>query len=288
MAMQTNYLKQVNQFDESYQLCYHAWGNPEASAAILCLHGLNRNGRDFDYLASHLAERGYYVVAPDLPGRGNSSYLQDARGYSLEASAADIVALIQALNLPVTALIGTSFGGVISLMLASSNQVALRCLVLNDIGAEVELAGLQRIAKYSVEQPQFATYSEAAKYLGGLCQDDGITDSRVWQEMLLNSLQLNANRRWEIKRDLRLAEGLLPSLPGEGNLQLWGLWHKITLPGLILRGERSDILSATTLGKMCQTNLKAQAMEIPGAGHAPYLYQQSVLTSIGQFIDRHH
>ena len=285
MNIQTNYLHRQNQYGESYRISYSAWGNPNASRSLVCVHGLNRNSRDFDFVADYLLNcDDYFIIAPDLPGRGNSDYLQDPRGYNLESSVADLIAVLMHLALPNPDFIGVSFGGILGMILASMPQKWFHKLILSDIGAEVELAGIARIAAYSYEQPDFATFAAAGNYLRSLSSSDGIYAEAVWQHMLLNSLQKNSAGHWGIKRDVRLVQALAGEGLPAGNIKFWFYWEKIKLPTLIIHGQQSDLLSSATITKMMEGNPSTQLLTVLDAGHSPYLYREEQLKVIAEFL----
>lgn len=284
MRMQTNFIERQNSYAESYRISYSSWGNPDAKKTLLCLHGLNRNGRDFDYVAEYFLNSDYYVVAPDLPGRGNSSYLQDGRGYNLDSTIADLTALIEQLELRNIDCIGTSLGGAMGMMLASMPHNKFNKLILNDIGAEVELSGIIRIATYSGEDLDFSSFEEACDYYRQYSLNDGIYDDNVWLHMFSHSFQKNSNRRWELKRDRKVAASLADGMLSNGNIDLWEFWKRITHPTLIIHGVNSDLLLESTINKMQHLHPQTKVLTIEDAGHSPYLYRQEHLKRIAQFL----
>lgn len=284
MRVQTHFIERNNVFGEHYRISYSCWGNPEAAKSLLCLHGLNRNGRDFDYLAEYFLGLGYYIVAPDLPGRGNSSYLKDGRGYNLENSIADLLAIIVQLQLKNFDCIGTSLGGAMGMILASLPHNSINRLVMNDIGAEVELAGVARIAAYSGEELDFGSYSEACNYYRQYCVSDGIYDESVWQHMFASSFRQNRHQRWELKRDSKVAASLAHGMLDEGNINLWPYWHQITIPVLLVHGAKSDLLLDSTIGKMQHIHPDTSLLTVEDAGHSPYLYRPEHIKRIAQFL----
>lgn len=279
----TNYIQCKNQFEE-YKMYYTTWGVQEEShKTLICVHGLNRNGRDWDYVGKHFARLGYFVVAPDIVGRGNSDYLTNPAGYDVPFYAMDIIKLIQVLQLRDIDYIGTSMGGIIGMTIAASPQNPIKHLVLNDIGAEIESSGLRRIAGYSVSQPEYASYLEAKNSLITISKDFGDLPDDVWEEMSRNSLQKNANGKYELKRDVNLAKPFNGN-KFEENILLWAYWEKVIIPTLIIRGVNSDILSDATVAKMQQSNLKAKSVEVANAGHAPFLYSLDHFAFLQEFF----
>lgn len=284
MKIQTHYICQTNQYGETYRISYNSWGHPESSRVLLCVHGLNRNSRDFDFIAENLLEHDYYIVAPDLPGRGNSDYLKDYRGYSLESNVADLQSIINQLELSNIDLVGVSLGGVLGMLLASLPDKSIRRLILDDVGAEIEMAGIARIANYSKEQPDFGTFVEACAYLEKHSCADGIYDEEILKHMCINSFHRNTAKRWELKRDVKLALCLTEGLAGQNNIQFWEQWARITVQTLIIYGEQSDLLTRETIKKMQQINSLTEVLTVPDAGHAPYLYRKEHLEKITRFL----
>ncbi len=308
---QINYINCLNNLGESYRMYYSSWGNPEASKKhMLCIHGLNRNNRDWDYVGAYFAMQGYYVVCPDIVGRGLSSNLVNYTGYNIPSYIADVLNLIRTLSLNNIDFVGTSMGGMIGMGLASLPQNSLRSMVLNDIGAEIEYAGLARIMSYSSEQLSFDTLAEAKASLVNTSKDFGDMPDTIWQEMAQNSYQKNSLGKYELKRDMNIAKTfallfqvndafkaeisiaeltklttnmtakILPQ-----NITMWDIWNKIiNLPTLIIRGETSDILSVSVMHKMCTSRDNVQSVTIANAGHAPFLYTDEHMTILSKFF----
>lgn len=284
--MHINYLQRCNAYGESYRISYTGWGNPESQRKLLYLHGLNRNGRDCDYLANALIKEDYYIIAPDLPGRGNSSYLTDHRGYTLAANLADIIAVLDHWQLAQVDLVGNSLGGILGMHLAAMPTSPIKKLILVDIGAEVEMSGIARIASYNSHQPTFANLAAISAYLQQLSVGDGIYDPQVWQNMLLNSCQKNSHGYWELKRDLALATTFSTKLPHLNKLQFWEEWHRNQAPTLVIHGAQSDLLLVNTLLKMQEIHPQTEILSVADAGHSPYLYRQEHLQAICQFLTK--
>ena len=137
-----------------HEIAYVEWGPADAERVVICVHGLTRQGRDFDHLAAHLAALGGRVICPDLVGRGRSGRLRDPQDYALPQYCSDMNALIAHSGAPRVDWVGTSLGGLIGLALAGlPGTHPIRRLVINDIGPVVPAAGLQRIGQYVAEMP---------------------------------------------------------------------------------------------------------------------------------------
>lgn len=285
MTPQVNYIK-CNNLKEKYKMVYYSWGSQENSnKTLICLHGLNRNGRDWDYVAKSLVNKGYLVIAPDVVGRGNSDYLVDAKGYEVPYYALDILTLIRVLSLQNVSILGTSMGGLIGMAIAAMPEHPIKKLILNDIGAEIEFKGLQFISSYSGEQPEFDSFVLASNYLKSISVDFGDLPDVVWEHMARNSFQKNANGKYELKRDVNLSKPFFAPTDGEKNLEFWEFWHKVTTPTLIIRGENSNILSKDTIIKMQAINQATQSVEIKNTGHAPFLYSNEHNDIIFNFLE---
>ncbi|MCC2624884.1 MAG: hypothetical protein K0R14_757 [Burkholderiales bacterium] len=280
---QTNYIK-CNNGVELYRMAYTAWGKQVIGGkTLICVHGLNRNSRDFDFVAQHFVQMGYYVIAPDIVGRGNSDYLRNWAGYNIPFYVNDVMLLIKTLKLENIDYIGTSMGGIIGMSIALLPSHPLNKLVLNDIGAEVEFAGLARIGEYSSVQHEFDSYEEAKKSLMDTSLDFAIPPE-LEDFYILTSYQKNARGRYELKRDQNISKAANPSILKNKNMQLWEYWEKIDIEALIIHGVRSDLLLASTVDRMKQINPKAQSVTIQNAGHAPYLYSEYHMQIIQDFL----
>ena len=270
---------------EQYRMSYTAWGKQESSRkTLICVHGLNRNGRDWDYIGSHFAALGYYVIAPDLVGRGNSDYLKDPLQYDIPYYVKDILLLIKTLNLTNIEWIGSSLGGLVGLAIVAMAEQLINKIVLVDIGVEIERAGLTRIASYSANQPDFDSYALAKDYLLSISQGNGDLPQDVWEQYARNSLQKNAKGRYELKRDVNISKPFANAFPSDKNMELWPYWEKINISSLIIRGANSDILSAATVAKMQINHPKTQAVELPNTAHAPFLYSAEHMTMLENFL----
>lgn len=284
MQPQVNYII-CNNLDEEYRMVYYAWGIPEkCNKTLVCLHGLNRNGRDWDYMAKYFINQGFFVIAPDIVGRGNSDYLIDSKGYDMPFYASDILKLIATLSLQNVSLLGTSMGGLVGMAIAAMPGHPIQNLILNDIGAEIEFEGLKIIANYSKSQPEFDTFIEAKEYLISTSKEFGDLPAEVWEYMARNSLQKNAHGKYELKRDVNLVKPFANGILQDKNIELWDYWAKIKVPTLIIRGEKSYLLSRSTVNKMKDMHDLTQSFEIANAGHAPFLYLDSQAAMINKFL----
>jgi pimeloyl-ACP methyl ester carboxylesterase len=147
------------------QLHYTEWGPHESERTVLCVHGLTRNGRDFDYLARHLAHQGMRVIAPDLPGRGRSEWLPSVNDYATAAYLAAMTSLVCRLNVPAVDWVGTSLGGHIGMEFAARLGAPVRRLVLNDFGARLQGRSLNRLGRNARMAKQFSNMEDLEQHL---------------------------------------------------------------------------------------------------------------------------
>lgn len=264
-----------------HRLAYREWDGPAGAPTLICVHGLTRNGRDFDSLAEALSDR-YRVICPDMPGRGASAPLADPAQYAYPLYLADLAALIARLDVEAVDWVGTSMGGILGMMMAATPGAPIRRLVVNDIGAVVAKAGLERIASYVGRDPRFDS-------LDALC--DAMTynfagSAKVPRATLLRIAE-GAARRTEDGRFGFAYDPHIGDAFKAGPLQdvdLWSVWDRIAAPTLVLRGGLSDILDAATAEAMTQRGPKAKLVEVPGVGHAPWLASADEIAPIRDFL----
>jgi pimeloyl-ACP methyl ester carboxylesterase len=283
---QINYIK-YNNATESYRMYYTSWGIQEKSQkTLICVHGLNRNGRDFDYIGEYFATKGYFVVCPDIIGRGNSDFLKDPMQYILPNYCKDVLQLITVLNLKNIDYIGVSMGGIIAMAMLQYNKNIFNSLVLVDIGGKIEMAGIQNILNYSVNAPKFSTFGQIFDYVKSTNSDFGDLPEEVWEAMVLNvSIQGN-DGMFYLKRDVNLSIPFMQHNVTEEATNLWPLWEAVNIPTLIIRGEHSNILSKKTVNQMLTKANFVETVEIARAGHAPYLYSTEHMQTLEKFFQK--
>jgi cobalt-zinc-cadmium efflux system protein len=280
---QTNYIKCTNGA-EQYRMSYTAWGKQVASGkTLICVHGVNRNSRDWDFVGQHFAKIGYYVIAPDIVGRGSSDYLINWEGYAIPAYVNDILFMIKTLGLENIDFIGTSMGGLIGMSIAALPGHPLKKLVLNDIGAEIESAGLKRISEYTDNQPEFATFEDAQAYLLKISEDFAVPPE-LEDFYTMTSFQKNNNGKYELKRDPNISKLFSTVFDGSKNVELWQYWQQVKIDVLVVHGAKSDLLNTAIIDKMKSINPRTQSVVINNAGHAPYLYSGSHMSFLEGFL----
>ncbi len=245
----------------------------DQNTPVLCVHGLTRNGRDFDFLAQELAQT-TRVICPDLPGRGKSDWLANTEEYNYDTYIDCILQLLQFLNIKQVDWVGTSLGGILAMRMAAEKPNIIHKLVLNDIGAVIPLAGAQRINSYVGMVMNFSGRDAAEQHMREIYAGFGITDDKHWQHLLEHSFSQMSNGEYQLSYDPGILDPLRTKnkeLQQEENIELWHWWDNISCPVLIIRGEYSDILLAETAQEMIERNNNAKLVTIENVGHAPTL-----------------
>jgi pimeloyl-ACP methyl ester carboxylesterase len=268
-----------------HRMAYWEWGDAGNPAVLVCVHGLSRQGRDFDTLARAFCSR-YRVVCPDVVGRGESDWLADPAGYQIPSYMADMVTLLARLNADRVDWIGTSMGGLIGMGLASLAKTPIRRLVLNDVGPTIQYQALQRIGTYLGAPMRWDSVDAAADYMLSISQGFGPHSREQWLALTRPMLKpdgagFKPHYDPAIAVPFRL---VTPELASAGEAMLWRSYDAITRPTLLLRGAQSDLLSADTATAMTQRGPRASLREFSGVGHAPTLVAPDQIDVIRQFL----
>jgi pimeloyl-ACP methyl ester carboxylesterase len=263
-----------------HRMAYVEWAGPPGAPTLICVHGLTRNGRDFDPLAEALSRR-YRVICPDVAGRGQSEWLSHAEDYAFPLYLSDMAALIARLDVEAVDWLGTSMGGLIGMMLAGQPGTPIRRLVVNDIGPLVAKEGLERIASYVGEDPSFADLAELEAYLRRVAATFGKLTDAQWRHLAAHGGRRKPDGTLGRAYDPRIADAFKEVT---GDFDLWPLWDAIKCPTLVVRGVESDLLRAPDAAQMTQRGPKAQLAEIPDAGHAPALMDPNQIAIVERFL----
>ncbi|AZL15314.1 alpha/beta fold hydrolase [Rickettsiales endosymbiont of Stachyamoeba lipophora] len=273
----------LDNIHHSRYLAYTAWGNPN-KPAILCVHALTRNARDFDLLAQALSNK-YYVICLDIAGRGQSDPMPDPLCYNYSCYLHDIILLLKKLNITKFSWIGTSMGGIIGMVFASLYPGILDKLIINDVGAFIPKEALQRIAKYVGRTFTFDNLHELEQQLRKNFAPFGITDDLHWKHMAKHSFWITANNEFTFAYDPQITLGTFRSDPAQiEDADLWDIWQKISCPTLVIRGTKSDILQHETYLKMLEKP-QVNGIEYKNIGHAPSLMEQSQIKDIHNWLN---
>jgi pimeloyl-ACP methyl ester carboxylesterase len=258
----------------------------EARPPLLCLPGLTRNARDFEALASRFAGE-WRVISPDMRGRGDSAYAKDSSTYNPFQYVDDINHLLEATGITRYIAIGTSLGGLMTMILAQNAPQRIAGAVLNDIGPVLEREGLSRIGGYVGQGRSFPTWMHAARALEevqGVAYPHFRTDD--WLALAKRLMVLSSNGRIVFDYDMKIAEPL-QRLGADAQPDLWPALENLAgKPVLLLRGALSDLLSPATLDEMVARLPGAEAVTLDGVGHAPTLDEPEAVAAIERLLAR--
>lgn len=276
-----------------HRMAYWEWGDAANPRVVVCVHGLSRQGRDFDSLARGLSAD-FRVICPDVVGRGRSDWLADPLGYAIPTYVADMVTLLARLNAAQVDWVGTSMGGLIGMMLASLPGAPLRRLVLNDVGPAIEWAALERIGTYLGVPVRWRSLDEAADALWAVSQGFGPHTREQWLALSRHQLRpldgaQGTEAGFKPHYDPAIAvpfRALTAEQAAAGEALMWQAWARIEAEVLLLRGAQSDLLSAQTAQHMTQHGPRTRLVSFEGVGHAPTLVAPDQRAAVVDFLHR--
>lgn len=279
-----------------HRMAYWQWGDAQASHVIVCVHGLTRQGRDFDTLAQALCARARQplrVVCPDVAGRGQSDWLKDPLNYQIPVYAGDMLALLAQLRPTTLDWVGTSMGGLIGMVLAGQADlplpVTIHRLVLNDVGPVMQWQALQRIGEYLGNTGEFASLQAAADALWATSSTFGPHTPEQWLALSRPMVKpmLDKPGSLTLHYDPALAlpfQGITLEAVQQGEAMLWQLYDNIQAETLLLRGAQSDLLSIETAQAMTERGPRARLLQFQGVGHAPTLVVAPQVQAVASFL----
>jgi pimeloyl-ACP methyl ester carboxylesterase len=268
-----------------HRMAYWEWGDAANPRVLVCVHGLSRQGRDFDTLARAMADR-YRVVCPDVVGRGRSDWLADPVGYQIPSYVADMVTLLARLDAQTVHWVGTSMGGLIGLGLASLKGTPIERLVLNDVGPSIRPEALARIGTYLGAPVRFASLEEAADAMWKISTGFGPHTREQWLE-LTRPMIVKDGDGYRPHYDPAIAvpfRAVTPEVAKAGEAALWMAYDALRCPTLLIRGAESDLLSHETAQAMTRRGPKAKLVELAGVGHAPTLVAPEQVALVREFL----
>jgi pimeloyl-ACP methyl ester carboxylesterase len=282
-------------------MAYWQWGDAAADHTVVCVHGLTRQGRDFDVLAQRLVERAggaVRVVCPDVVGRGKSDWLADPMGYQIPNYVGDLLALLAQLKPKTLDWVGTSMGGLIGMVafsLAPTVGAPVRRLVLNDVGPTIEWPALQRIGQYLGKSGLFASEQQAADAMWAIASSFGPHTPAQWLALSKPMLKQVNNAvqgalqeaMYALHYDPAIAlpfGQMTPEAAAQGEALMWQAYDAITAQTLLIRGAESDLLSSATALQMTQRGPQARLVEFAGVGHAPTLIAEDQTQVVAEFL----
>lgn len=268
-----------------HRIHYTDWGNPDSERVVLCVHGLTRNGRDFDDLARAL-ESDFRVVCPDVVGRGRSDWLPVKADYGYPQYCADMTALIARVTAggqPRTLYwVGTSMGGVIGMLLACRPGSPIVKLVVNDVGAVIPKAAVERIGAYVGRDPRFRTLEELEAMVRIVCAPFGPLTDAQWRHLTETGARRHEDGSWGLRYDPGI--GIAFRKEPLADVDLWPHWDAIACSTLLLRGAQSDLLSRETAIAMTRRGPRPRLVEFEGIGHAPMLMAEDQIRAVREFL----
>ena len=265
-----------------HRMAYTEWGDPANPQVLVCVHGLSRNGRDFDDLARAMADS-HRVVCPDIVGRGRSDWLRDPSGYGVPQYVTDMMVLIARLDVETVQWLGTSMGGLIGMVLASLPGTPVSRLLLNDVGPAISSESIRRIGEYIGRAPRFAGLEEAERYIRAVSAPFGALSDTQWRALTESSVRPAADGGLEMIYDPKIADSFHRATAA-GMIDLWPMFDRVRCPTRIVRGEFSDLLSAEVAQAMTARGPHPDLVQVPGVGHAPMFMDEAQIAIAREFF----
>ena len=279
-------------------MAYWQWGNAQAPHLIVCVHGLSRQGRDFDTLAQALVARGdglLRIVCPDVVGRGKSDWLKDPAGYQVPTYVSDMLAMIGQLHqqAPVAVMdwVGTSMGGLVGMGVAGTPNLPLpapvRRMVLNDVGPAIEWKSIQRIQGYIGQTGRYTDVQQAADAMWKISTGFGAPTPQQWLALSVPMVKDLPEGGVTLHYDPAIAvpiRTVTEEATVQGTAALWQLYDNIRASVLVTRGAESDLLARETALAMAQRGPRAKLVEFPGVGHAPTFVPDDQVEAVASFL----
>lgn len=268
-----------------HHMAYVEWGDAANPKVLVCVHGLTRSARDFDFLAQALAAD-YRVVCPDVVGRGRSDWLRNKSLYALPQYCADMTALLARLNVETVHWVGTSMGGLIGMALACQPETPITRLVLNDVGPVITATSLERIGTYLGAAPRFDSIDQAEAFVRFVSATFGSFSNEQWRHLTVHVTRTAGDGKIEFAYDPGIAESFREMLAASNgkDIELWPVYDGIVCPTLLLRGETSDLLTRDAALQMAGRGPRAKLVEVPGVGHAPMFMDAGQVAPVRKFL----
>lgn len=271
---------------DGLSLYYRDYPGPDGydGPPVLCMHGLTRNSRDFADLATHIAET-RRVIVPEMRGRGQSDYAPDSATYNPLQYVADVEKLLEEQGIDKFIAVGTSMGGLMTMLLAAAKPGRIVAVVMNDIGPEINPAGIDRITGYVGQGRSYPTWVHAARSLGdvhSVAFPD--YDLDMWLEMAKRTMIVTQNGRISYDYDMAIAEPFKQP-GGAAPANLWAAYEALRdVPMVLVRGELSDLLTPETVEQMAVKNPAMTSVTVPRVGHAPTLDEPEARAAIDALL----
>ncbi|HUB97495.1 MAG TPA: alpha/beta hydrolase [Stellaceae bacterium] len=264
-----------------YRMGFVVWPGRVGGRTIVCVHGLTRNGRDFDVLAQTLSEDAT-VLCPDMPGRGASDRFDLAEDYSYPTYLGAVAQLLTRYDLAEIDWVGTSMGGIVGMFLAAMPGTPIRRLVLNDVGPLITAASLKRLSEYVGADVAFPDLAALEANFRRIAAPFGPLSDGEWHRLAATSSRRRPDGLYVYDYDPRIANAVRQTEPKD--VDLWAIWDAIKAPTLVMRGADSDLLRHEDAVAMTERGPKARLVELPGIGHAPALMAAEQIALIRDFF----
>ena len=264
-----------------HRIAYTEWGARENPKVLMCVHGLTRNGRDFDDLARRMASD-YRVVCPDVVGRGMSDWLPVKTDYGFPQYVNDMITLLARLDVEQVHWVGTSMGGLIGMIIAALPGTPISRFVLNDVGPVITADSIARISEYVGNAPVFPHLDAAETYIRTVSEPFGPLTDAQWRHLTKHAVKATADG-FVMRYDPGIAEPFRKN-PLADDVDQWPLYDAITCPTMVIRGAHSDLLTHETATEMAARGPRAQLVEVPGVGHAPMLLDPWQIEVVRSFL----
>ncbi|MCC6923760.1 MAG: alpha/beta hydrolase [Nitrosomonas sp.] len=281
-------LSQDNEPKKPHSIAYTDWGDPDNPHVVICVHGLTRNCRDFDFLAAALSPY-CRIICPDVVGRGQSDWLEDAHDYDYYplylSDATTLIAFIQRqYKNPIKIdWIGISMGGLIGMMIAIQSEFKINKLVMSDIGPLIPVAALKRMAEYVGKDIRFDNLEAFEAYIRKISAPFGPLTDDQWRHLTIHSARLHSDGTYGFYYDPKISTSFKAHALLE-DINLWQYWDMLQTPTLVIRGAESDVLLAETALAMQARGPKAKIIELPNIGHAPILLDEKQMAIVKDFL----
>ena len=265
-----------------HRMAYTERGDPANPQVLVCVHGLSRNGHDFDDLSRAMAGS-HRIVCPDIVGRGRSDWLRDPSGYGVPQYVADMMVLIARLDVEAVHWLGTSMGGLIGMVLASLPGTPVSRLLLNDVGPVVSAESIRRIGEYIGRAPKFSGLDDAERYIRAVSAPFGALNDAQWRALTVSSVRPMADGGLEMIYDPAIADSFHRATAG-GVVDLWPMFDRVRCPTRVVRGELSDLLSTEVAQAMTARGPHPDLVEVSGVGHAPMFMDEAQIAIAREFF----
>ena len=266
----------------NYNISYREWGDPNNKKVLVCVHGILRNCRDFDYFAQSMSDI-YRVICIDIVGRGNSDWLESARNYNNAFYCRGILKMLSSLNINSIDWVGSSLGGILGMMVAKRQNNLIKKLVLNDIGAFMNGDHIKFIYTLLIKTYDFDQQKDAEDYLRKMLSEFGIKNEEIWQQVFENSIVKDGNK-YRYNYDKNIYNNMSDRIDTDSDVNLWDLWREVKSEVLILRGSKSKYLSQDVLDLMLKGRDNVQSKIYDNIGHTPSLMYYNQVQDIRDFL----